>query len=217
MANRKNRNQSGEVNPLLISNIITGILVVALTGASIWAYRGYSDYKNNSDKKVATAEEIARTEQKKQDEKEFLEKEKIPTRTFKGPADLGSVSFSYPKTWSVYVAKQSTSLEAYLHPNFVPTVSNTQPFALRVLVEDRPYETVINLYDNIVKKGDLKSNTAKIEGFSGIRLDGKFTNDREGSAVIFKVRDKTLTIATDASAYKNDFDNTILKSLKFNP
>lgn len=208
--------ESGAVNPLLISNIITGIMVLVLTGLTVWLYMGYTDYKNNSDQKVSAAVEQAKADQSASDEAKFLEREKLPTRTFTGPADLGSVSFQYPKTWSAYTAKQATSLETYLHPETVPPVATTQPYAVRVLVEDKPYETVIKVYDALVKKGDLRSSPVTIEGYSGIRLDGKFTKDREGSAVIFKIRDKTLTVATDASAFKNDFDNTILKSLKFN-
>lgn len=213
----KQSREAGEVNPLLITNIISGLLVVILTGLMIWLFMGYNDYKNNADQKVTVAVDKAKKDQQKTDETAFLEREKVPTRTFTGAADLGSVSFQYPKTWSTYVAKQSLELEAYLHPDFVPPVSNTQPYAIRVVVEDRSYDTVLKNYEPLVKKGSLRSNPVTIEGFSGIRLDGTFTKEREGSAVLFKVRDKTLTIATDASAYKNDFDNTILKSLKFNP
>ncbi len=209
--------ESGAVNPLLISNLLTGLMVLVLTGATIWLFMGYTDYKSNSDQKVASAVASAKKEQLQIDEKSFLEKEKLPTRTYTGPADLGSVSLQYPRTWSVYVGQQVGALEVYMHPDVVPPVSNTQPFATRVVVEDKPYETVLKAYDALVKKGDLRSNPVTIEGFSGIRLDGKFTKEREGSAVVFKVRDKTLTVATDASAYRNDYDNTILKSLKFNP
>lgn len=209
--------EAGEVNPLLISNIVTGLLAVVLTGLSIWLFLGYTDARNNLNNKVDAAVAQAKTAQQKDDEAKFLEREKVPTRTFEGPADLGSVSFQYPKTWSVYTAKTTTTLEAYLHPTVVPPVASTQAYALRILVEGRAYDTVISSYDAQVKKGDLRSNPATVSGFTGIRLDGKFSSAREGSAVIFKVRDKTLTIATDASAYKNDFDQTILTSLKFNP
>ncbi len=209
--------EAGAVNPLILSNIITGLMVVVLTGLTIWFYLGYTDYKNNADRKVSVAVDNAKKLQQKDDETIYLEREKLPTRLFSGPADLGSVSFQYPKTWSAYVAKQSSELEAYLYPSVVPPVSNTQPFAVRVTVEAKAYDLSIKVYDQLVKRGDLRSNPVTIEGFSGIRLDGKFTKEREGSAVIFKVRDKTLTVATDASAYKGDFDNTILKSLKFNP
>lgn len=209
--------QYGGVNPLLVTNILTGLVVVVLTGLLIWAYMGYSDYKNNTDDKIATAVAKAKTEQKTIDEAAALEREKVPTRTFNGPADLGSVSFQYPKTWSAYTARQATNLEAYFHPDVVPPIGESQPFALRVLVEDKPYETIIKSYDSLVKKGSLRSNPVTVEGFSGIRLDGQFSKDRTGSAVIFKVRDKTLTVASDATAYNDDYDDTVLKSLKFNP
>jgi len=211
------RSEAGQANPLLITNILTGLLVVVLTGLLIWTYIGYSDYKNNTDDKISTAVASAKADQKKIDEAAALEREKVPTKTYTGPADFGTVTFQYPKTWSVYVADQRSSLQAYFHPDIVPTVSPNQPYALRILVEDRPYETVMKAYDGLVKKGSLRSSPVTIEGFSGIRLDGAFTKDRNGSAVLFKVRDKTLTVASDASAYKDDYDDTVLKSLKFNP
>ncbi len=209
--------EAGETNPLLISNIITGFVVVLLTGASVWLFSQYTHYKNNSDADVAKAVEIAKTEQAKADEANFLEREKTPYRTFTGPGDLGSISFQYPKTWSSFTAKNVGALEAYLHPDPVPPTAVTQPFAVRITVEDRPYDTVIKTYDGLVKKGDLRTNPYTTNGFSGIRFDGRFTKDREGSAVLFKVRDKTLTVASDSSTFKNDFNDIILKSLKFSP
>ena len=127
--------------------------------------------------------------------------------------------FDYPKTWSVYVADNGTSgdYEAYLNPVAVPTVSNSQPYATRVVVDDRTYDVVLRSYESAVKKGDLKSAPITINGFTGVRLDGKFSNTRTGSSVIFKVRDKTLILSSDATTFKNDFDNVILKSLDFNP
>jgi cytoskeletal protein RodZ len=148
----KQSREAGEVNPLLITNIISGLLVVILTGLMIWLFMGYNDYKNNADQKVTVAVDKAKKDQQKTDETAFLEREKVPTRTFTGPSDLGSVSFQYPKTWSTYVAKQSLELEAYLHPDFVPPVSNTQPFAIRVVVEDRSYDTVLKNYEPLVKR-----------------------------------------------------------------
>ncbi len=207
--------EAGEVNPLLISNIITGISVVVLTGACIWLFMQYTHYKNDTDAEVSKAVTAAKEAQVKKDEADFFEKEKTPYRTFTGPADLGSVSFQYPKTWSAYTAKTTGALEAYFHPDPVPPVSLAQPFAIRVTVEDKTYDAVIKTYDGLIKKGDLRSNPYTANGFTGIRLDGKFSKDREGSAVVFKIRDKTLTVASDSSTFKNDFDSIILKSIKF--
>ncbi|MGB3009149.1 MAG: hypothetical protein WBB33_02220 [Candidatus Saccharimonadales bacterium] len=213
----KQHYQAGEVNPLLISNIVTAILALIFVGAAIFSYLGFQDQKQNVQRKVDAAVEIAKEDQKKEDEKRFIEQEKVPTREFVGPDSLGRVSFQYPKTWSVFVAKNSGGLETYLYPNIVPPISEQQPFATRVVIVDTPYESVLKTYEGLIKKGDLNSTPYTINGFSGIRLDGKFSKDREGSVILFQVRDKTLTMATDSVKYKTDFDNTIMKTFSFNP
>jgi len=66
-----------------------------------------------------------------------------------------------------------------------------------------------------VKKGDLKASSTKADGNNGTRLDGNFTKDIRGYAVIFKIRDKTLTIRTDANTFLSDFDK-LISTIKFN-
>lgn len=209
--------QSGEVNPLLITSIFLGLLTIALAGVSVWAYMNYTDQKNNTDEKIAVAVDIAEDAQAEKLDAQFKQREKSPVRTFKGPSDLGSVAFEYPKTWSVYTASEVESLETYLQPNVVPPIEDTQPYALRVNVNDDRYEDTIEDYEGQVEDGDLKSDTIKIDDFTGIRLDGKFSEERSGSLVIFKIRDKTLTLATDSTSYVDDFNKIVLKSLTFNP
>lgn len=213
------QSETGSVNPLLISNILVGIIAVGLAVFSVWAFMNYTDQKNNVDSKVSVAVASATKTQSDKDEALFLEREKVPTRTFVGLDDFGRVSFQYPKTWSVYIAVNGTSgrYEAYLNPGTVPPVSTTQPFATRVLVESRSYTEVLKSYESKVTNKDLISSPITIGAFSGIRLDGNFTKERKGSVVIFKVRDKTLTIASDADTFRADFDTIILKNLSFNP
>lgn len=214
---KKTNNEAGSVNPLVISNLVVAVVAVAFAGLGIWAFVNYSDQKNNVDSKIETAVTAAKKDQALLDEKQFLEREKLPTQEFVGPDDLGRVSFQYPKTWSVYVSKTGASFEAYLHPNVVPTVSTSQPFAARVIIEDKTYDAVLKTYEQRVSKKELSTSPITIGEFSGLRLDGTFTKERKGSAVIFKVRDKTLTIASDAESFRTDFDSTILASLSFNP
>lgn len=212
--------ETGAVHPLLVSSIILGLLTVVFAGFSIWAFTNYIDQKDNVDAKVEVAVTEAKKVQSVADEKIYLEKEKQPYLQFTGPDDLGRVTFSYPKTWSMYVAKNGTSsegYEAYLNPLSVPAVANDQPYAARVVVSNKTYEDSLEDYESAVKKGDLKSAPITINGFSGIRLDGTFSKTRSGSAVVFKVRDKTLIVATDSEMFKSDFDNAIVKSLDFNP
>lgn len=213
-----NRNpQSGEVNPLLITSLFLGILTITLAAVSVWAYMNYSDQKNNTDQKIAVAVDAAKDIQAKKLEEQFSQREKSPFRTFTGPSDLGSVSFQYPKTWSVHTAEETRGLETYLQPNVVPPIDREQAFALRVTVDNTSYENTIRNFQRLVERGDLKSNAVKINDFTGIRVDGKFSDKRSGSVVVFKIRDKTLVLATDSTSFIDDFDKIVLNSLTFNP
>lgn len=215
--NKHNR-EMGSVNPLLVSSILLGIMAAGFAGAFFWAYTNYVDQRDNTTQKVEAAVTEAKKAQVAEDEKNYLEKEKQPYSQLVSPDDLGRVTVSYPKTWSVYVAKSSsTDYEAYLNPVAVPAVSSTQAFAARLTISNNKYDDVVNSYTSLVKKGDLTSVPITVNNFTGIKLDGKFSATRSGSAVIFKVRDKTLTIATDVDSYKNDFNNVIVKSIDFNP
>lgn len=206
------------MNPLVISNALLAVLVIAFGSIMIWAYVNYQDQKNNVDAKVAVAVTAAKKEQSAENEKDFLEREKAPYDQYTGSADLGNVTFNYPKTWSVYQAKlDSGGMEVYLHPGVVPIVSSGQQFATEVKVIDQSSDQALKRYDALVKKGDLKATQVVVNGFPGTRLDGKFSENITGALVIFKLRDKTLTLGTDADTFKTDFDNVILKSLDFNP
>ncbi len=210
--------ESGSVNPLLISSILLAVLSAGLAGLSVWAYANYMDQKNNTDAKIAAAVQKAEVAQEEKLEASFVEREKQPYTKFNGPDDLGHVSFDYPKTWSVYIGKVNAGeYEAYLNPGSVPTVTNTQPFATRVVIDGRTYDAVLKTYESLVKNGKLTSVPVTANGFTGVRLDGAFSNQRQGSTVVFKVRDKTLLVSTDSTTFKSDFDNVILKSLDFNP
>lgn len=211
--------ERGSVNPLLIASIILGIVAAGLAGGFIWAYGNYVDQRDNVNSKVAVAIESAKKEQSAADDKKLVEAMKQPYSQLAGPDDLGHVTLSYPKTWSVYIAKDGSggSYEAYLHPGSVPAISTSQAYAARVVISTQTYEDSIASYASLVKKGDLKSSPLTLGNFTGIKLEGKFSSTRTGTAVVFKVRDKTLTVATDSSTYQDDFNNVIVKSLDFNP
>ena len=214
----KKNHEAGVVNPLVISNVLLAILTIAFGGGLIWAYSNYVDQRDNVNSKIELAVADAKKAQSVEDEKNFLERAKSPFTQFQGPEDLGRVSFNYPKTWSVYTAKaSSSSYAAYFHPGVVPTVANGTPYALRVIVETTPYEKVLTSYQNQIKKGELKSSPVAAGGQNGVRLDGAFSKTIQGSMVIFKIRDKSLMIASDATSFKSDFDNAVLPSLTFNP
>lgn len=212
--------EAGAANPLLISTILFAFLTVVFASVMVWALVNYMDQKNNVDSKVADAVEIAKAEQAEADEAAFIEREKEPYRVYAGSADLGSVRFNYPKTWSVYEASNSadSGLNTYLHPKVVPPIdADGQVFAARVEVRGASYESVLSEYEGTLEDGSLKARPYAIGEYRGMRMSGKLDESHTGVAVLFKVRDKTLIITTNSPAFVKDLDNVILKSLQFNP
>lgn len=209
--------QKGAVSGTTIVISSLAFLLVVLGGVAIWSYMQYFEAKTDIDGKIAVAEAEAAKEQAEKDEEKFLEREKEPNRQFVGPSDYGRVTFEYPKTWSVYVAKDASSggtYEAYMNPIVVPPVKGSERYALRVTIEDADYDDALDRYQGLVKKGDLKTGAVAANGVNGTRLDGNFTKDIRGSAVVFKIRDKVLTIRTDAETFKTDFDK-LIKTIEF--
>lgn len=202
----------------MIVSIALIVVALALAAGFVWAYLQYTDHRDNVESKVSTAVAEEVKKQADKDAADFIKREKEPNRGFVGPDDYGQLRFNYPKTWSTYIDKDAVSggtFAAYLNPVTVPTVSNSQQFALRVLIEERDYDKVVESYSSLVKKGDLKSSAVKADEQNGTRLDGNFTKNIKGSAVIFKIRDKTVTVQTDADVFMEDF-NALIQTITFN-
>lgn len=185
---------------------------VAGIGVAAWAYVNYLDQKNNVDTKVADATALARKDQKTVDDKTYQQAEKEPNRTFTGPSDYGSLSFTYPKTWSVYEISDTTdngSYQAIFNPGVIPPNAKAQQYALRVTIEDTAYEKVVASYDKLVKKGDLKTSSIMVNDQNGTRLDGNFDANIRGAAIIIKIRDKTVTLRTEANTFLDDYNKLL--------
>ena len=213
------QNQSGAANVWLITAISFIVIAVTAGVAATWALMNYLDQKKNIDSTVQTAVSKAQKEQADQDEAKFDERENDPNREFVGPEDYGLLSFKYSKKWSVYINQDGSgngdTFEAYLNPVTVPPIDDDTQFALRVTIEQVDYDDALSDYDRAVEDGDLKTTSVKINGQSATRLDGAFSDDIRGSAVVFKIRDKTVTIRTDANTFKSKF-NALIKTIKFN-
>lgn len=203
-----------------------GLALVAALGFGFWANSGRSDYKNNSDKKAAQAVEIALNNQKIDLQKQFDEQSKTPLKTFQGSTTYGTISFSYPKTWSGYVDQSNASepINAYFYPDVVPGVQSATAFAVRVELVSTDYKQVIDPLSAQVKTGALTAVAFLPPKLTGIKnaqpgtlFDGAITQTVSGEMLVIKVRDKTLQISTQSKDFVNDFNNTILPSLTFVP
>lgn len=210
--------ENGSVNIWMIMSIVLIVLTLSLGGFAIWSFVNYTNQKTNVDTKISAAVAVATKKQADADEVKFAQRDKQPNRQFVGPDDYGRVTFDYPKTWSVYINKDVTSggtYEAYFNPIAVPPVSSIQQFAARLVIQQQDYNSAVSNFDSLVKSGALKSSSVSANGVTGVRLDGNFNEDIRGSEVIFKIRDKVLTIRTDANTFLTDF-NALIATIKFN-
>lgn len=214
--------EQGGIDGAMIAVILLSLGVVVMGALAGWLYVQYNDQKTNVDAKVSSAVAEAKRKQAEDDDAKFAQREKEPNRQFIGPGDYGRLTFDYPKTWSVYIASDTSNggdYQAYLNPLEVPPVSaggnSTQRFALRVVIQNKAMKDVVSQYDSLVQTGKLSSRTFDTNGQTGTRLDGSFSDDVRGAVVIFKIRDKTVSIFTDADTFKPDFEN-IIKTIKYN-
>ncbi len=209
-------------NSGLIKTIIIILLSLLLVGALLLAYYFNSEYRTaKSDVESQVAAGVLDREKEITDklEAEYVAKEKLPYSTFTGPSDYGSLTFKFPKTWSVYIGKDASAtggdFEAYLHPVEVPPVSSTTINALRVSIRTETVETATGRYKSLVQSGKLAASAVSINGTDATRYDGQLLNNLVGSLIIFKMRDKTILIQTDAEIYREDF-NQIIETISFN-
>lgn len=211
------RDQRGEFDPLIIPLIVSVFLVLGLAGFGIWSYINFLDQRDNTDQKISEAVEIAKGQQATELEAEFIEREKEPKVTFLSDSAIGSIEFNYPKTWSAFVDSNSSSskpLSAIFHPKFVPA-DNTL-YALRVFVDESDYSKKVTGYEKDVEDGLVNVKPIKINGVTGIRVNGQIDKDYKGSIVIFPLRDKTVQIWTESESFLKDF-NAVIDGLTFEP
>jgi hypothetical protein len=203
------------------------LAILFLIGAILfgaWAYSGRQDYKNNVDAKISAAVATAKQQEASAKDTEFAQKEKLPLRTYAGPTAYGSVTIKYPKTWSAYVnddMNASPFVDGYFYPGVVPDIMSTNSaFSIRVQVVQDTYSNVLNDLQGLVDQGQTKITPYKapnVPTVIGIRVDGKISAVKSGSIVVLPLRDTTLKIWTEAPAFQDDFNNTILPNFTFSP
>jgi hypothetical protein len=212
-----------QVNGLLVPLVLAIVLLLAAIGFGVWAFMQRQDYKGHSDAKSAAAVAEAEKALDARKEAEFAEREKQPYKTFEGPATFGSVKVTYPKTWSAYVTqtdKGSAPIDGYFHPAVVPGLESGTAFALHLQVTSTSYEQEVKKFDSAAKSGKVTVTALaapKVSGTTGVRINGEIESGKQGSMVLFPLRDKTLKLSTESSQFVSDFNDVILANLVFVP
>lgn len=216
MFTEKKLNQKGAISLLVIPVILLTIAVIVLSLIAVMYYNQFVEQRDKNEPIIAAAVEEAETAQKTELEAEFTEREKQPLKSYTSPSEIGGVNLRFSKAWSSYVdIKKTATMDFYAHPNFVP--SDGVSYALRMSVVRADFASELKKYDAQKKKNELKATSISVSGVTGVRLDGFLEKDKEGSMVIFPLRDKTLRVWTESKDFRGDFDNIVLKNLTFVP
>lgn len=217
--------QQGFVGVAGILAVILGVFFVAATIFAFWALAGKNDYKSNTDKKIATAVDVAVKKANTEKDNEFIEKNKSPVKTYIAAETVGSLSFDYPKSYSAYIVESNSGLNSavngYFYPDIVPNIDDSSnSFALRVQVLNTGYSTSLKQFEAAIKSAKVKAEAfkpSKVPSVLGVRLNGEIITGKNGSMVILPLRDKTLKIWTEAPEFKADFDKYVVPSINFIP
>jgi len=206
------------------SGLLAGVMSLAFVlslGFGIWAFSGMQENKNNLDEKINTAVSVAVKEAESAKDVEFAEKQKSPFKKYTGSATYGSLSFEYPKTWSVYAEEKTSGviLDFYGQPGLIPGISKDVTFAFRAQILNSPYDTEVKKFNNDAKNGKVTVNAFRPEKLSaqlGVVVRGEVIKGKTGVLVLLPQRDKTFKIWTESSEYSGDFSK-ILSSLTYVP
>jgi hypothetical protein len=205
------------------------LLLIASLAFGFWAFSQMRHYKNDIDQIAAVAVAKAKKDQAAQLQAQFAEQSKSPFKTFQGSPTYGSLTFSYPKTWSGYVDTSSTTepINGYFSTDTVPGTQSHTAYALRLELVNTDYAQVMQQFNSYITQGTVTARAyvpAKLQGTAnvvpGTLLSGQINNQdqtQRGQMLVIKVRDKTLEISTQANNYAADFNNTILSTLTFVP
>lgn len=213
------KDSSGLIKTIVI--VVLSLVAATFIGLFIWMFIQYDDARTDVDGQIAIAVAEAKDEQATKDEAIRLENEKYPYKTFAGPADYGELTFEYPKTWSVYVAKDASSggdFEAYFNPGQVDPISSSTVNALRVSIIDKSYDDVVKSYENYLNSKDkpLSVESVTVNETTANKYTGIIPNTEfNGIILIIKIRDKTALLRTDSVLFKEDFDK-LIDTIKFN-
>lgn len=210
------KDRSGLIKTICL--IFVSLIAVTFIGLFVFMYIQWNTASTDVNGQIEEAVAQAEYDLKSRLEAEFEEKEKYPFKTFTGPSDFGSLTFEYPKTWSVYVpddASHAQDFHAYFNPVQVNVVNDQTVMALRVSILNSLTDEVKKRYEGRIEDGKLKVSQRVVNNANVDIYTGELESELQGIFAVIKIRDKTAIIQTDAMIFEKDF-YTLLDTVKFN-
>jgi len=206
------------------SVVIAVVMALSFVGAlafGIWAFAGMQENQRDLDAKIASASAVAVQEAESAKDVEFAEELKNPFETYVGRDTYGSLTFDYPKTWSVYAEESTgtTILNFYGHPTLIPGLGRDVSFAFRGQILSSPFETEVAKFNPLATSGRVTVSAFRLEQVPdvlGARINGEITTGKNGTMILLPQRDKTIRLWTEFDGFLPDFEK-LIQSTTFVP
>lgn len=203
----------------MILLLAMSFVALVFMGLFVWMFILWDGAKNDVEAQVQERVAAAVNLNTEKLNKEFIERDKQPFMRFTGPEDYGEVSFLFPKTWSLFIAKDASkggNYEAYFNPYSVKSPNNNLIYALRFTIVNDGIDRVVGEFEKLLKEGKIRQEVKTINGNNANFYNGTLKNGMNVKVVVFPIRDKTVIFRTDAAKqYGGDFDK-IVESITYN-
>lgn len=190
----------------------------------VWAFNGRQQYKNNANTLIATAVQVAKTNEAAIKDQQYQVASQNPFISYTGPQQYGSVYVSYPKTWSGYVDASGGGgglLEEYFNPGVLPPIEAPDSiYALRIEVNSNSYSSNLATFTSNQQSSNLTItpySLPKVSSVIGVMVQGQIEPNMQGTLVMFPLRTNTLEIWTESTQYNSLLTSQILPSVSFQP
>jgi len=226
MSVMRSSSQDGGMGSIVTIVLLVFLLLIAV-GFGVEAYSGEQHYKTQTDAIVQQNDATTKSQTQATDSAKYAEEAKQPLQSYVGPAAFGSITIWFPKTWSAYIDDSnqgSGPLIGYFDPGVVPSINTTQKnlFALRVQLLSQTYDTTLQNFDLTSSNGAVTITSSpfafpKVPSVVGVRLVGEIEPMVQGDMIIVPLRDQTLEVWTESTAYESDLNNFIIPNFSFSP
>jgi hypothetical protein len=205
---------------LVISSVIAVIAIIF----SVWAYNGRETYKNQDQSLINNAVAQAKIQEQQLLQSQFTAQSQNPFISYSAPAQYGSVTVYYPRTWSGYVdttGSDGNPVDGYFDPGVVPAIGGQNSvYALRVQINSNSYSSQLANYTNQQQSTGLSItpySLNKVPSVVGVMIQGQLQQNIQGVLIMLPLRTDTLEIWTESTQYTSLFTNQILPQITFKP
>jgi hypothetical protein len=213
-------NEDGEVNILLISTIIFGLVAFAFSVTSIFAVLSAQDATAKLKSAQAAAVKVGAAEQKEQDIHDAQVAAEAPFRSYRAPNEFGNFEIKFPKNWNAYVTEElaaTNQVVLTLHPEFVRVQgggSAVNNFAFRALLVRQNKPVAAQSFESRVKSGKMTSKPVTVAGIASTQYTGAYDEKHTGIVTLIPVRDKTVEFITDSTKdYLTEFNQIVAQAI----